>query len=83
MIINSKKYKGFVYDNCHEFYLVENEITEQEMLKYGWELKDIRPLKELTTNLWLSACPLRFINTFAGLKTIIPQCSRVKIIKIV
>lgn len=81
MEINTKKYRGFVFDGCHKFYLVEKTTTDKELADSYWDYNEIYNFDRLQ-GLWLSSCPLRFINTFTGLKTIIPQGSRIKTIKL-
>jgi hypothetical protein len=84
MKINHKKYKGFVFDGCHKFYLIPKNMENKELEKWNWNKREIRPLKKLTTKLWQSACPLKFIQIFDDKYTdIIKQGSKVKTIKII
>jgi hypothetical protein len=39
------------------------------------------PMSELPS-IWQKTCPLRFINTYGTLKTIIPQCSGIEHIEV-
>lgn len=77
--IDGKKYKGFVWDGCHKIYLIENAKDWTECSAY--EMNEILPMSDLPS-IWRKTCPLRFINTYGTLKTIIPQCSGVEHIEV-
>ena len=61
--INGKEVKtngAYAFDNCHKFYILENDNEKFKALEYGYE---IYPVEHLVTDLKYS-CPLRFISSF-------------------
>ena len=61
--INGKEVKNngaYAFDNCHKFYILENDNEKFKALELGYE---ICPIQHLVTDLE-SSCPLRFINSF-------------------
>lgn len=61
--INGKEVKtngAYAFDNCHKFYILENDNEKFKALEYGYE---ICPVQHLVTDLKHS-CPLRFISSF-------------------
>lgn len=73
--INAEKYLGFVWDGCHKIYLIEKNQNLDDINPYDRE--EMQPMDELPA-VWRKTCPLRFINTYGTLKTIIPQDSGVE-----
>ncbi|MCL2143972.1 MAG: hypothetical protein FWH43_00535 [Endomicrobia bacterium] len=69
--IDGKKYGNFIYDGCHKFYLVKDK-KELETI----DCNDLIRMDALPS-IWRKSCPLRFINEYGTLKTIIPQYSGV------
>ena len=76
--INGDKYKGFVWDDCHKIYLLE---TQKDLRLAKIQGYDPLPMEDLPC-VWRDTCPLRFINTFGTLKTIVPQFSGVEHIEV-
>ena len=75
MTISGKKinYTHFLFDGCHKFYLTnESKITE-DMAKAGYSQSDLFPIDDLPYEFY-NSCSLRFIYTWEGLKTVVPQC---------
>ena len=61
--INGKEVKNngaYAFDNCHKFYILENDNEKFKALEFGYE---IYPIQHLVTDL-KNSCPLRFINSF-------------------
>ena len=63
MKINDKKVKGefFAFDNCHKFYILENEEEKQQALECGYSIYHIRILEEE----YKKACELKFISNWS------------------
>ena len=80
MKISRKKYQFVLFDGCHKFYLIKDKKEKSEIIKNEGR-SGIYSIEKLP-KLWLKSCPLRFINENTTLKSIIPQCSRVKSIVI-
>ena len=58
--VEVKNNGAYAFDNCHKFYILENDNDKFKALEYGYE---IYPVEHLVTDLKHS-CPLRFINSF-------------------
>lgn len=70
--INGKEVKtngSYAFDNCHKFYILENDEDKMKALDIGY---DIYPVKHLATDLEHS-CPLRFINNWNLKETYLVQ----------
>lgn len=67
------KAKEFFYDGCHKIYLIEDEEDKKDFLYGYWEENDIYPIEQIV-DIYMNACPLKFIQT-CKLKTIVPQCA--------
>lgn len=77
MKISKNKYKYVLFDGCHKFYLIkDNKELANIILDEGFS-NDIYTIDRLP-ELYENSCPLRFINTYGTLKTIIPQFSKAK-----
>lgn len=68
--VEVKNNGAYAFDNCHKFYILENDNDKFKALEYGYE---IYPVEHLVTDLKHS-CPLRFINSFDLTKTYLEQC---------
>ena len=75
MIISGKKidFKYFLFDGCHKFYLTNESKVTDKMIECGYTQEDLHPIDELPYEFY-NSCSLRFIQTFDGLKTVVPQC---------
>ena len=60
---------AYAFDNCHKFYILENDNEKFKALEYDYE---ICPIQNLVTDL-KNSCPLRFINSFDLTQTYLPQ----------
>lgn len=78
--IDGDKYLGFVFDGCHKIYLIESDSDWNQCDAYSRE--EMRPMDELP-GVWRNTCPLRFIDTYGSLKTIVPQFAGVEHIEII
>lgn len=64
--------KSFAYDGCHKIYLLESEEGLHEAAKLNYQILPIEELPEI----YETSCPLRFINTWDELKTIVSQFAK-------
>lgn len=64
-----KKYKKFAYDNCHKFYIIEDDHDEETYKSYGYDIYSIDKLLEE----WKDACSLKFISNAKLTKQYIKQ----------
>lgn len=78
--INEADYLGFVWDGCHKIYLIESESDWGKCDAY--DRAEMLPMDELP-GVWRNTCPLRFINTYGTLRTIVPQFANVGHIEII
>lgn len=66
-----KKATSFVFDGCHKIYLLKKQDNVDEVKEYGYTIYPIEVLEETFKN----TCPLRFINWWDNLDSVIPQCT--------
>lgn len=65
---------GFVWDECHKIYIVE-DIDDLRSVRETWgEDTTIHSLKELPY-VWSKSCPLRFISNWKLTKDYVSQCN--------
>lgn len=76
MKINGKeiKAKQFAYDGCHKIYLIEDTDDLKEAKDIGYDIYDIKLLKET----YDGSCSLRFINNWKLTEQIVPQFETAK-----
>lgn len=76
MKINGKeiKAKQFAYDGCHKIYLIEDTDDLKEAKDIGYDIYDIKLLKETYDD----SCSLRFINNWKLTEQIVPQFETAK-----
>ena len=60
---------AYAFDNCHKFYILEDDQQKMQALDFGYE---IYPIQHLVTDL-KNSCSLRFINSFDLTQTYLPQ----------
>lgn len=60
---------AYAFDNCHKFYILEDDQQKMQALDFGYE---IYPIQDLVTDL-KNSCPLRFINSFDLTQIYLPQ----------
>lgn len=76
MKINGKeiKAKQFAYDGCHKIYLIEDTDDLKEAKGIGYDIYDIKLLKETYDD----SCSLRFIDNWKLTEQIVPQFETAK-----
>lgn len=76
MKINGKeiKAKQFAYEGCHKIYLIEDTDDLKEAKDIGYDIYDIKLLKET----YDGSCSLRFINNWKLTEQIVPQFETAK-----
>ncbi len=76
MKINGKeiKAKQFAYDGCHKIYLIEDTDDLKEAKDIGYDIYDIKLLKETYDD----SCSLRFIDNWKLTEQIVPQFETAK-----
>lgn len=74
-------YTHFAFDGCHKFYLFNKKQSLKEILGNCWEEKDIFPISKLP-EMFINACPLRFMDDALTLKGIVEQGQKSTTIKI-
>lgn len=75
MIINKQEVtqQKFAFDECHKFYLLDNDEQENEALNLGYVIYSI---EQLPREFW-NSCPLRFIQNWKTFEHIVQQCEEV------
>lgn len=53
---------GFMWDECHKFYLVRDDNDLRSIRANGWEAETLLPLEKLP-QMWARQCGLGFINS--------------------
>lgn len=71
MKINGKETnaKQFAYDGCHKIYIIEDENDLNKAKEIGYNILDIKELKET----YLNSCELRFISNWKLTKKYVRQ----------
>lgn len=67
--------RGYIFDNCHKFYIIENE-RDLEEAEGEWKAARLRPLDEGLLFDFQHSCPLRFISNWRLSVMFVPQFSR-------
>lgn len=68
------KAKQFAYDGCHKIYLIEDTDDLKEAKDIGYDIYDIKLLKETYDD----SCSLRFIDNWKLTEQIVPQFETAK-----
>lgn len=70
--VKNVNYDSFVFDGCHKIYLLNKDDVESVEKAKEYEYKEIYSIKRLP-EFFKKSCPLKFINTFKELESIVPQ----------
>lgn len=67
--------RGYIFDNCHKFYIIEDERDLKEA-EGEWKAVRLHPLDEGLFSDFQRSCPLRFISNWRLSVMFVPQFSR-------
>ena len=70
------KAKGFFFDGCHKIYIVEDNDDIAHFLTLGYNMDDFHVMDEIE-DIYIDACPLKFINNCKLTKTYARQFQKI------